>query len=656
MTAPLARSRPVSGPRQSRDASFGGPGSLSGVARISAVLVLALLAGACQAATEGEAAPPQDGRVSAFGEYEGYSDEPYDSWVNTSRYVEMRDGVRLAVDVTFPANGGVQAEGPFPVVWTHSRYHRNPGALAEVFAPEGAEVPVIDSYVDSNPALQTLARHGYVVASVQVRGGGASFGTYEGLFSEAETDDAREMIDWFVAQPWSDGNVGMFGGSYLGITQYMAASEMHPALKAIVPNVAGLDMYDVLYPGGVYRKDMIDHWGGLTRNLDMVWTAPPVDGDDDESLLQAAVAQHENNWDVEVEYGSGNYRDHDAPTLDWREHGVSGVLDEVQEAQVPAYHINGWFDIFVQDATLIYRNYEGPQKMMIGAWSHAGMPDSALMAEQARLMTVEHLRWFDYWLKGIDNGIADEDPIQYALMVEPDEWRWESADTWPPAGTSAASWHFADGPSGSVASVNDGLLTMDGPAGEPAADSYPVDLTATTGTATRWDNAVAGAPIMRYPDLTSNDEKGLTYTSAPLESDVTVIGHPVVHLWVTSSTRDGDFIVLLEEVDDEGRSHYLTEGVLRASHRKLAEAPWDNLGLPFHRSFQEDVELLPADEPAELVQDLAPTAAVFNAGHRIRVTILGADADNIELPASGPVYGLHRGGAYPSRIVLPVVN
>ena len=130
----------------------------------------------------------------------------------------------------------------------------------------------------------------------------------------------------------------------------------------------------------------------------------------------------------------------------------------------------------------------------------------------------------------------------------------------------------------------------------------------------------------------------------------------MVHLWVTSSTNDGDFIVLLEEVDDEGRSHYVTEGVLRASHRALDDAPWDNLGLPFQRSFREDVTPLPEGVPAELVMDLHPTAAVFNAGHRIRVTILGADADNIELPQVAPTYRVYRSGAYASRIVLPVMR
>ncbi len=126
---------------------------------------------------------------------------------------------------------------------------------------------------------------------------------------------------------------------------------------------------------------------------------------------------------------------------------------------------------------------------------------------------------------------------------------------------------------------------------------------------------------------------------------------------MTSSTNDGEIIVLLEEVDEDGFARYVTEGVLRASHRRLAKAPWgNNMGLPFQRSFREDREPLPADEPAGLVMDLLPTSTVFNAGKRIRVTIMGADADNLELPEVAPTYRVYRGGAYPSGIMLPVVR
>ncbi len=594
-------------------------------------------------------------KKSGFGSYEGYAGKQYDGWVDTSQYVEMRDGVRLAMDVTFPAEGGEIAEGPFPVVWTHWRYHRNRGALLRYSTPDGEELPQVDSPVDYREDLQLLVRNGYIVAAVQVRGGGASFGTYQGVLSDAETEDAYEMIGWFASQPWCDGNVGMWGGSYAGMTQYMAASKAHPALKAIFPRRAGLDMYDFVHPGGVFRRDLLEHWGQLTRNLDVNWPGPVVRGDEGGALLRAAIAEHEQNWDVVKEYGSRKLRDHNEPTLNWMENGVSGVLEDLREAGVPAYHWNGWFDVFARDAFLLYRNYAGPQKLAMGAWGHSRMPDSLLMAERERIVAVEQLRWFDFWLKGIDNGIMDEDPIHFALMDEPGDWSWTSLQNWPPSETAGIAFHFEQGLSGTVESVNDGVLSRDLPTGA-GFDRYPVDLSTTTGTQTRWDNAVNGSRYLVYPDLSENDRKSLTYTSSQLSRELRVLGHPVVSLWVTSSTMDGDFIVLLEEVDETGASHYVTEGTLRASYRREEEAPWDNLGLPFHRGFEEDLSPLPSGEPAELTFDLLPTANVFNAGNRIRVTVMGADADNVELPLTRPTYGVFWGAPFASSIALPVMR
>ena len=159
-----------------------------------------------------------------------------------------------------------------------------------------------------------------------------------------------------------------------------------------------------------------------------------------------------------------------------------------------------------------------------------------------------------------------------------------------------------------------------------------------------------------YPDLASNDAKGFTWTTDALSTPVEVIGHPVVHLWVTSSARDFDAMVFLEDVDSTGKSSYVTEGVLRASHRKLGTPPFDNFGLPWPRSFKEDVEPLPA-EPAELVFDLLPTAKRFRAGHRIRVTLQGADRDThmAVIPKVPPRVTVYRDRDRPSRIVLPVV-
>jgi putative CocE/NonD family hydrolase len=525
----------------------------------------------------------------------------------------------------------------------------------------GGEVPDINSMVDAQADLQRLVRHGYVLASVGVRGSGASYGRFEGLFSETETRDAVEIIDWLATQPWSSGSVGMHGGSYLGITQYMAASKAPAALKALFPRVAAFDMYELVYPGGVFRDDMLDHWDELTRNLDLQWPAPTVDADSNGVMLAEAMGQHKDNWDVMGEYSAARFRDHDVPTLAWARHGPSVLLESINEAGVPAYHFNGWFDVFVADATLWYANYEGPQKLGIGAWSHGSMPDSALMAERGRLAAIEQHRWFDYWLKGIDNGIMDEPTIHYALMEDPGSWTWRSAHSWPPPEAETTLFYLAAGPSGSVESVNDGGLARSAPADGDAHDAYLVDLTTTTGTSSRWDNAV-GVPMMNYAELAANDRKALTYTTPPLESDIAVVGHPVVTLHVTATGGDADFHVLLEEVDGEGAVRYITEGVLRGSHRKLDEAPWYNMGLPYQRSFEADRVPLPSDEPAEIVMDLHPTATVFNAGHRIRVTIMGADADNTEalvvspLPRTRPATHVGQQGSFLELVDLFLIQ
>ena len=136
---------------------------------------------------------------------------------------------------------------------------------------------------------------------------------------------------------------------------------------------------------------------------------------------------------------------------------------------MPAYHINGWYDVFVTDSTLWFANYDAPQKLTIGAWAHAGMPDRNLMAERTRITAVEQHRWFDRWLKGIENGVEDDPPINYALMDEPGAWSWRTAETWPlPDAEPVQYWFDADG-----------VLTTTTP--EPGHDAYAIDPTTTTG-------------------------------------------------------------------------------------------------------------------------------------------------------------------------------
>lgn len=586
-------------------------------------------------------AAAQDGeKISRPGVYQGYSQPMYDSWVRSSIYVEVRDGTKLAVDIFRPTENGEPTADPLPVIWTHHRYHR------AVMREDGQ----VSSIVDDAPALRLLLRHGYVVAAVDVRGGGASYGTRRGEFSPEETLDAYDMTEWFAAQPWCDGNVGMYGLSYLGITQYMAASTQPPHLKAIFPMMAMYDMYGFAYPGGVFNNNFILNWSAGNFALDKVMRAAPVGEDVDQTMLDEAMAQHQDNWNIYTLALDHPYRDSvvlgDAPIYSLL--SPSTYLDQINNSGVAIYTLAGWYDLYTRDAVTWFNNLTVPQKLIITPWSHT-------MYGAEFEVFPEHLRWYDYWLKGIDNGIMDEPPIYYYVMGAPPETAWRFAETWPLPEQQLTPFYLSAGPVESVASVNDGGLSLEPPVDAAAQDDYVVDYSTTTGPATRWTAGYGGG--FDYPDMTANDQKALTYTSAPLEVDTQITGHPVAHLWITASAEDADVIVYLEEVNANGVSHYLSEGTLRLSYRALNEAPWNTMGLPFHRGNQADVAPLPTGELTELVIDLLPTSNIFDAGNRIRISITGADVDTYLTPGLDPppTLSLYRSAENASYIELPVI-
>jgi putative CocE/NonD family hydrolase len=241
-------------------------------------------------------------------------------------------------------------------------------------------------------------------------------------------------------------------------------------------------------------------------------------------------------------------------------------------------------------------------------------------------------------------------------MKAPKLNEWRTAEEWPVREAANVSYYLGGGPSGSVASVNDGALETVAPRGNADLDEYRVDYSTTSGKTSRWDNAVGGG--FGYADMTENDRKSLTYTTAPLTEDLNVTGHPVVHLWVSSTAKDGDFFVYLEEVDKGGASNYVSEGSIKASHRALGAPYYDDLGLPFHRSHAEDAEPLQPGRPVELVFDLQPTSNLFEAGNRVRVTVAGADADNATPSSENPppTVTIYREKGMASYIALPVVG
>jgi putative CocE/NonD family hydrolase len=612
-------------------------------------------------------------QVSAFGRYSGYSEPTFDSWNRYAEYVPMLDGTLLAVNYFLPTVNGQETVEPLPVILIYTRYLR-------AWEEEGRVLTMVDEY----PFLQEILHRGYVLAVANARGTGSSYGVRNGEFSAEETADAYEIVEWLAARDWSDGHVGMWGRSYSGMTTYHAATQAPPHLDAIFAEMAGPAVYDFIYQGGAYKKDFMQVWTDIVWRMDTARDSLParVDEDPDGSMRDAAVAEHSDNFWPYPMSNRAKYRNWEIT----RENGANWSWDmassihgagAIKEARIPVYHLLGWYDQYATQQALMYENLRpGPQKMTIGPWPHsAGLGGVVHMAEL--------LRWFDYWLKGIDNGIMEEKPVHYYLMrgnntVPPtlgqdvsrdeadaeDGRRWKATAKWPPRKAKAKSHFFASGNSGTVASANDGRLGTEKPTKKKGRDKYRVDYTSSMGSYSRW---MTGYGVERddppgttfYDERTSEDEKALTYTSEPMSRDWAIVGYPVVHLWVTSTRKDGDFFVYLEEVDADGNAHYVTEGMLRAAFRNQAEPPWKNLGLPFHPCRKKDRLKLSKKKPVELVFDLLGTAIVIDEGHRLRVTVAGADSPHHDLypsPRRAPKITVFRDRAHSSYIELPMMK
>ncbi|MES2639523.1 MAG: CocE/NonD family hydrolase [Myxococcota bacterium] len=575
-----------------------------------------------------------------------------------SCYVAARDGTRLAVFLFRPAESGRPVARPLPVVWTHNRYHAQGAAPERVRAweehlpwlnPAASQPPVSSVSLDDTPWLGELVDNGYVVAIVDARGSGASFGTRSGPLSPDEARDAYDLTEWFASQPWCDGAVGMFGRSYMGTNQMFAAAAPSPHLRAVFPEMALFDLYTFVYSGGVFRHDFARSWSRDVARRDREDPAVRVGGDPSGALLAEARAVHAFNRDTYGMFANLPHRDSTdlesgERSYDLRNPAYDGHA--LRTPKIPVYLLAGWYDPFVRDAFAWFVNTPGVRRLVVGPWAHTGNLGFDLAAE--------HLRWYDRWLKGAPDPIEDEAPLHFYVIGAPEGERWRAAWSWPLPEARPLDLYLCAGPTGTVRSCNDGLLGSAPPKGE-AVDEYRVDYTATSGTASRWTNAYGGP--FGYRDLLSNDEKGLTYTTGALEADLNVVGHPVAHVWVSSSAEDLDLFAFLEEVGPDGAVRYASEGVLRASHRALATPPFLLPGgVPFHRSGAGDVAPLPR-HPVELVFDLHPIARRFPRGHRVRLTLTCADRDNALTPESPepPLVRIHRGEQTPTRLVLPVV-
>ncbi|GIV69427.1 CocE/NonD family hydrolase [Caldilinea sp.] len=558
--------------------------------------------------------------------------------------VPMRDGVRLATDVY-----RLEGAGPVPVLMARTPYNK-------------------DAILNGGTNFDILraVQAGYVVVVQDVRGRYASEGEFNPHFQE--TEDGVDAFAWAAAQPWSSGDIGTFGGSYLGCTQWLPAREQPPALRAMAPAVTFSDLYDgCIYQGGA--KVLHDlRWvaaaivpAEIERRVargEAIVEAPPLEVE--AALHELPLASHPLIRSYAAFYHE--WLAHPSADAYWTPASPRAGYDRIM---APALNIGGWYDIFLW-STL--ENYMGMkrrgateearrQRLIIGPWTHmnftGSFPDREFgpAASSAAIdLPGIHLRWFDRWLKGVDNGVDQEPPVMIFVMGA-DEWR--TAPDWPLPGTHYRPYYLHSR-GGANSLRGDGWLSTEPPGDEPS-DIYlynPLRPVPTVGGQVILPGANAMGPCDQRKVEQRDDV--LVYDTPPLERAVEVIGPIELRLFVASSAPDTDFTGKLVDVHPDGRAIILTEGILRARYRNSLTTP----------------ELLEPGAIYELRLNLWATANVFLPGHRIRLEVSSSNFPRFDrnsntggVIAQEPreryqpaVNRIFHDAAHPSCLILPILE
>jgi len=535
--------------------------------------------------------------------------------------IPMRDGIELSADVYLPA----ASELPAPAVVTITPYDKSGTLVA--------------------PEAQFYQQNGYAFVAVDVRGRGKSEGEWRAFVNDAA--DGHDIIEWVAAQPWCTGKVGTTGLSYMGWTQWAAASERPPHLTCMIStSAAGRWQQEIPYTDGCLQL-YFGWWVYMVRRRITEWHG--VEVIDWDEVLRRLPLESIGEFIAPTGQTWRDIMDHD--TLDdfWRAIRFDDRYDEID---VPCLHVTGWYDL--EDLLGAFHHYEEmmaaspareQQRLIVGPWSHVNSrhPHSSYAGvefgpEAALEMDAIHLAWCDHWLKGEANQVMGSPP---ALLFETGTNIWRDAQEWPLA---SGEWSL--------------YLGWDGAAGTLAPSPVEAEQ---PGRAYRYDPrdpALTRIDIKRYPiedvPIEMNEVEArldvIAYTSEPLADAVTVSGWPTLEFWASSDCDDTEWHVKLTDVDAEGRSIKVCQGCLRASYRDSLEEP----------------RPLTPGEPTRFQVELWPVQHQFLPGHRIRVTVTSSDFPWFarSLNQFGPLKDqsellvatntLHHGGEYCSRVLLPV--
>ena len=540
----------------------------------------------------------------------------------TSIYVPVRDGTRLAVNIYRPAVDGHPVDAKQPIVFAFTPYR------ARYFNKDHKPAGLFD---DAIFGLRDLVKSGYVVATADVRGKGASFGARRGFLDQTEAHDGYDLIEWLAHQPWANGKVGMVGCSYLGGTTMLVAGASPPSLSAVFTGATDLDKYSFVRNGGITaqfntRPD---------EPLDVDLASMPVDADTDGSMLKAAVAQHAGNTPMAKLWETMPYRDSVSPYTHnrfWEEVGPYTHLAALRSPKLAWYFWDNWEDEPTEQIILNAANMPGSH-MIIGPGSHCVPPGVFDIAGIEK-------RFLDHRLKGVDNGIDREKPYAWYHEGPGATGHMVTSNSLPGVGVARLPFYLAT--AGAQAAGDNGGIAMARPA--PGTLSFKVNYDVANG-----DYFAFWPPSL--------DGKGLTFTSAPLAADAAMTGYPIARITAAIDRKDANLFAYLEDVAPDGKVHMVSFGRLAASHRKLSKAPYNRLDLPYHSGLAADVAPMVPGKPALLAFSMVPRAWTFPAGHRLRVTLTGADPRQRNLAQirqdPPPVFTIANGGASASRIDIP---
>ena len=520
--------------------------------------------------------------------------------VHETLRIPMRDGVTLSVSIDRP-----KSDRRFPCLLTYMPYRKSSG-LGREFA--------------------YFAEYGYAIAVFDVRGTGDSSGYSESPYSEEERQDGYDMVEWCAAQPWCDGNVGMWGISYGAVVSLQIAQLAPPHLKAIIARSGTDDPYtEWTNPGGSPRIYIYELYAPFMTARNFAPPDPQEWGDQWEQVWRERL-ERSVPWGITF---LENLKD--GPF--WRARSLRGNFDKVECA---VFVVGGWADWYPTPLLNVFCNLQVPKRALIGPWSHQ-WPHEAVPGPRID-WDHEALRWWDHWLKGIDTGIMNEPPLtifvrEYSKprsLIHTENGSFRCENEWPIARANNESLLLAPRAS----------LSQAPPA--TTGDSEAFDTLDSDPSAGAFGGKQGGGPF-RYNCLRPLDQRGdelksLAYTGDVLEEDTIIIGRPSTTLYVSCSEDLGQLVVRLCDVAPDGTSVQITKGVMNLAFREYPEA--EPSPLQPGKIYKTDLQMLAC-------------AYKVSKGHRVRLAVSTAELLEIwPLPRRFTIK-IHRDQEHPSALILP---